>query len=456
MNARRWLAIARLAFAIAIASAIAVLPPALPRIYASLARMRVEQARDSVGWFGAYAIDRIYAGPFHYGGLVFASCIVATIAFLAVEARARTNVDRIWSFVAALLAATCCLDALRVGGGMTDAAFAAVLILLLERRSMRASLAAVAVTVAWCNFDATGLVAPAFAFVYALGTNLDRIVKNVGPNASDGDRDAANDVRSAWFVTVAIAFATLATPLSTAFSAHAFASLQLDGASDAYAAWTPTDLAPHAYRIGLIGIAFLALAVGMRGVSMRDGIFATTTFVLALANGAFVPIFGIVAAPIVVRALARNFKASTTPGRDRHAATVGVVALVAIASSMLAGAKALPARADEPYAAIERLARLGATHRVFCVKLAWCDAAEAGGLRVVADGRIAERPQATRDAQIAILSMKGWRESMRASSVDVAVVAADSALATLLTQAKWTSFARAQNVVVLVAGRSAR
>lgn len=454
MNGRRSLALGRLTFVSAIAIAMALAPPAMPRLFAGLARTHDARLMDSVGWLGAYGIANVYYGPFRYGGLVFASSVIAAIAFLAVEARARRRVDGVWSFVAVLLAATCCLDALRVGGGMIDAAFAAVTVLLLESASMRARLASIAITAIWCNVDATGSIAPLLAVVSAVATTFEPAVTLDARATTMGARRGvhAERVCGAWIVAVSMLGATLATPLGAAFFAHAFASMQLAGASTAYAAWTPSDLAPHAFRFGALAIVFLALAVGMRGVAVRDGLLATTAFLLALANGAFVPLFGIVTAPIVVGGLARRVGLPSFGIRhDPLASVASIVVLVAIASGVLAGAKAIPISADEPYAVIDRLARIGLAHRAFCANLTWCDAVETVGLHVLADGRIAEGSQATRDAQIEISNVRAWRKTMHSFAVDVALVGADSALATILTASKWTVLARTTTFVILVA-----
>ena len=428
----------RIASAVVIALALATMPPSSGRIFASLARHGARDAGVATGWLGVALENFLYAGPLHYGALVAASVAAALVAISLVERRARLHTTENGALAATGLALLCSLDALKTGGGTALLACGAAAMLLLETSSTAGIAGFVALTVLWCNVDAAGLLAPAFAIVWAIG----RTLEEAGTPAS----------RAAWIRAALATFATLATPLGTAFPAHALAALQLDGASGDYALWSPADVAPHAYRFGLMVVGGFALAVGLRGRTAREALLGAFAFALALASGAFVAIFGIVAAPIVVGAfIARtpreNESRANASGWHYATAAAALVALTLI----VVGPRTMPLASDEPYGALARLARAGATHRVFFSDLAWCDAARADGIAVVADDGIAEAPQAARDAQIAIVrARKTWRAKMLAWHVDAVVARGNSALASLLMQAKWTPFATTGATVILV------
>lgn len=440
MRSARTLVAARLAFACAVVFAIASAPPDAARLFASFARHGADARGAGVGWLGAALTNGLYDGPLRYGALVGISVLAALIAFVAIERRARQGASAAGAFAAVVLAALCALDSLHAGGGAATLLFAATVVLLLERASFASALALGSVTIVWCNVEAAGLLAPAFALVSALGRSCD-----------DAKSPAA---QRAWLAAAIATCATFATPLRFAYPAHALAALQLAGSAADYALWSPPDVSPHAYRYGVTLAIVVALAVGLRGRTTRDALLAAFAFVIALANGAFVAVFGIVAAPIVVAAFARRTAGEPSAGpRFTPASAVGTLAsavALALVAAFATGARTLPLAPGEPYAAVARLARTGNVHRVYCAELGWCDAALANGLPVVADGRIANAPQRVRDVQIAIArGRKSWRTKLDALRVDAAVASADSSLATLLTELHWTRFATAGSTVIL-------
>ncbi|GAC1307646.1 MAG: hypothetical protein NVSMB19_20500 [Vulcanimicrobiaceae bacterium] len=436
MTAARTLALVRLAFACSVAVIVAGTPPDAARLFGSFARRHVDAHAAGVGWLGAVVTNALYDGPAHYGALVAASTFAALLALFLVERRARRQTSDAGAVAAAALAALCSLDALHAGAGTATLAFTAAVVLLLERSSGGAVCALAAVTVLWCNVEAAGVLAPAFALVAALGRTLD----GAGTVAS----------RRAWLAAGAAVGATFATPLGLAYPANALAALQLAGASAQYAPWSPADLMPHGYRLGVMLLVVLALARGMRGRTTRDALLAAAAFLISLASGTLVAIFGIVAAPIAVAAFARA--GAPAARRSGHALRTGAaLAALALVAGGAAGARRMPLARDEPYAAIAGLAHAGGVQRVFCSDVGWCDAALASGLGVVADGRIANAPQAVRDAQIAIVrARKTWRTRLDGLHVDAVVTGANSALATLLTESHWTPYASAGTTVILL------
>ncbi len=436
--AARTLAIARIAFACAVALTIAYGHPNAARLFASFARPRMPAESAGAGWLGAAVTNLLYAGPLHYGALVAAGAFGALSAFALVERRARLHATAAGAFGAAVLAALCSLDTLRAGGGSATLAFAAAVMLLLEDATLLSALGLGPLAMLWCNFEPAGVLAPALAVVAAVGRTFDR----AGTPAA----------RRAWLGAAIATCATLATPLGSGFPGHALAALQLAGASADYARWSPADLAPYGYRYGVMSSIAIALGVGLRGRNAREALLGAFAFVLALASGAFVGVFGIVAAPIVVAALARRPGGAAQYGaRATLLRAAGALAVLALVAGFAAGARTLPLGPREPYAAIARLARVGGVHRVFCSDTGWCDAALADGMAVLAGSRIANAPPAVRDAQITIARVrKTWRTELNAHGIDAAVTGANSALATLLTQSHWTRFATAGTTVILL------
>lgn len=439
MTADRGLVLCRIAVASAVAFAIVSLAPNSERLFASFARAGSRADIASVGWLGAALTNGLYESPWHYGAIVCVSIFAALLGLLLVEHRARRATSAAGAILAVCLAASCSLDALRAGGGTVVLALTAAVVLVLEFSNV-ASLASLGVlAVVWCNVDSSGLLAPGLAVVAAIGRTL--------------DRDAARDVGFAWGGVAVALGATLCTPLGVALPAHALAALQLDGASADYALWSPADVAPHGYRVGLMLVSGIALAAGLRGRSAREAALSTFAFVAALASGAFVPLFGIVAGPSLVRV----FLPRAGDGRAVRrrlltvAGPIAFAAVIAIACGLGVGTRALPIAEAEPYAAIGNLARAGGVRRVFCSNAAWCDAALARGLAVLADGRIANAPANVRDAQIAILrAKKTWRAKIASFGVDAVVAKANSPLATLLVASHWRRFAGNDSFVILV------
>lgn len=440
MTAARALASIRIVIASIVAVAIARSEPDLARLFGSFAAAHSTFDRARVGWLGAYATNLIYAAPLRYGALAGASVLAAILAAWLVERRARRIVSRPWALVAAALALLGSLDTLRTGGGTATLAFAAAMMLLLEDLAPQSIVALGGVTLLWCNVEAAGLLAPAFTVVAALGRRLDRCE----PSA----------LRRAWLAAAVAAGATLVTPLGFAFPGHAVAALRLAGASAEYAAWAPADVAPQAYRLGVMLLIALALGFGARGRGARDAALAAFACLVAFASGALVGVFGIVAAPIVVGAIAGRNRDGRDDARDapRGFATGSIAGIVVLSltTAFFVGSRAVPIARDAPYAAIDRLARVGGVRRIFCSNLAWCDAAVARGMAVVADGRVANAPRDAREAQIAILrAQPAWRTKLDGLGVDVAIAGVDSALATLLTARRWTRFATAGKTIVL-------
>ena len=416
------IACARATIAVAVVVACVEAPPN-PGARALQAHLAASVARGmptgavSLGWLGASVGSFVASFGAGAGALAAAACIL--IALGLVERRAAAAVAQRIAVLAVPLAALCAIDALRPAAGALAMAFTALAMMLLAVPSRRDAIAYTIATVAWCNLEPAGLLAPLFAVAVAAGASLD------APRLRDAACEAT--LRTRWFVAVAASLATCCTPAGIGFQAAAWDALRLGDAARGIAAVVPSVTAPHAYHVGLFAVLTLALAVGVRGRGLREAVPAAAAFVLALANGAFVPLFGIVAAPAIVAAL-RDVRLPPFA-----APSAAIVAVCAVAFAARADASA-SATARQPYALAARAVRDdGARGTLFCANVDWCDVATAGGERVVMDGRIAPYDDAARAMQRAIAGAgRGFDRALATSGATAVLAASDSPLATLL------------------------
>jgi hypothetical protein len=376
----------------------------------------------SIGWLAALAGGFVtsFGGGFGRAALAGA-CAVA--ALLLVEARARSP-------FAAPLAALCLLDALRAGGGAGTWLLAALVMLVLETPSKRNLVALGLLSVVWCNLEAAGLFAPLLALAVAVGSCCDA--------SSEGGGLAGRFERDRWIAVGVAALATLATPAGAGFLPAAFETLRLGDSAHRLAAAVPYNTAPDAYHAGFFVLLALALASGIRAWGLRDALPVAVACVLGLSTGAFVPVFGVVAAPVVaanLRGLRGSWIASPLAGLLAAAVALAAVALVA---------RSAPAPA-QPYELAAREAAAAGPHGVLlCSVIDWCDVAVAGGERAILDGRIAPYGDAARTTQRTVATVaRGWERELAASGTTAVLASNDSALATLLgLSTGWRDVAR--------------
>jgi hypothetical protein len=377
-----------------------------------------------LGWLGALTTELLGRGG--YGLALFATILVALTAFALVELRARRAGGRIFSLAAVALALGCAPGALGLAGGIVSAAFAAALAYILERPGPRAAAAATALTVLWCNVAPEGILAPLIALCLAAETTF-------------GGRSIA-ERRWARGACAGTALGTLATPALLSFPALALEALRIDRALDGIVPLHPADVAPIAYRVGFTLAVFAALALGLqRG---REGSIPLLIFgaMLALANGAFVVVFGVLVAPLlagsaraafprVARIAAGSLRADLWSG--------GGIVLLAAVLAWYAGSR--PAPLPPGYQLAAALAADRAPHRLYCYNIDWCGEAlaRAPAVRVFMDGRIAAYPLAIRELQRDIVRLKGhWRKVLDDDRVDALLARKDRPLATIVAMSR--------------------
>ncbi len=392
----------------------------------------------SLGWLGALA-----GAPVAALGRPAVAAVSAALTLLAlglVERRANRLGAGSAAVLAGVLAAACMLDALRPGADVASWCWAALALLLLDVPTRRYGVAFALGTVAWCNADPTGLLAPALAVAVALGATLDAFDRTAAFATA-----TAAFVRARWYVAALACAATLCTPAGVRFPAAAFDALRLGGSTRGILVTAPSFTAPYAYHAGVFVLLCLAFASGIRGRGLRGALPVVVTFVLALANGAFVPIFGIVAAPAAVASL----RTMRVPAFVVPAAALGLIAAIAI----VVGVE--PKATGDPSELAARTGRGGTpAGTLFCANVDWCDVAAARGGRVVMDGRIAPYGRSARRRQRAIESGgTGFPRALAASGATGVLAGNDTALATLFALLPgWRAAARDERATLFERG----
>lgn len=399
----------------------------------------------AIGWLGNVVHAVLVATPV---GLATCSTLAAVSAlgcFALVGLRARALVPAPFAIAAVLVTFALSLDALHPGGSTAILFFAAAFVAALDLETWVGVVLAAIIAVAWCNVDASGVLAPIFAVASLVG-------RCFGISTTSSLRKAA-------LTSLVAVGALLATPLGLAYPYLAFASLRLAGTFSDTVGWAPFEIAPIAYRLGFTALVFAALTLGVRARGPRDATLAIVAIVLALSSGALLPIAAIVVAPTLAVAAA---DLGRRPARERKrdvAATIGMVpyfvalVVVTVVGSLVVGSRGVAdtARANEPQRSLRDLARRSDIRRVACTEVEWCDGAVALGLRVLADDRIGAMPIAVRRAQARISRARiGWRVDVGRYGIDAIATTPHTALTTLLVESGWTRVSHAGSVAVFV------
>lgn len=371
-----------------------------------------------IGWLGALATE-LFARAGH-GFSLLATIVAAMAAFAFVELRARRTAGRALALGAVVLAAACAPGSLGIAGGITTAAFAAALAYVLDRPGPRAAAVATLIAVVWCNVAPEGVLAPAIAACIAAATTL----RGGTPQERRWSRLAC----------AGTAVALLLTPAMFSYPTYALGAMRIDRELDGVVAFHPIDVAALAYRVGFTAMIVAGLAVGLQ----RDRGAAIPLFVcsavLALLNGAYIIVFGVLAAPLLASSAASAYPRVAAMGagslRGDLASAIAGLGLAAALASFVAAPAAPPG-----YALAASLASDGHSHRVLCYDVDWCDVALAAApaVRVFADGRVAAYPSSVLDEQRDLVRMKPhWRKALDDNRVDTLILRKDRPLTTIL------------------------
>lgn len=381
------------------------------------------------------ALANLAGPPFEYGAAVFAGAMGIVATLWLVERRALIRAGGWIAFAATFVAALTMLDALHPGSGAWTWLFAAALLLALERGA--GPIVPACITVLWCNCSPNGVLAPAIALLFAVGSAVD---DEITPRA-----------RALFVIAAACAAATLATPAFVTYWPQALTGLRLERGLSAVMPLHPADVAPHSYRIGFFAIVALAALAGPIRRSASDALLFVFAALLALANGTFLPLAGIVVCPIVAGAFSRErfghvVSRNGSIGRwlrssARDLALVAPAACVAagIAFGGLAISASQRALAAAPAAMLAQTGSSSHPHRVLCTTLAWCDGARAFGVRsVLANERVETFSSAALRTQAAIVRTRpGWLATLAGSGLDAVIAGRREPLAALLQMHGW-------------------
>jgi hypothetical protein len=254
-------------------------------------------------------------------------------------------------------------------------------------------------------------------------------------------------LRRSWLAVLIALAAACCTPAGFGFAPAALVAVGLGHAARGIIATSPAAIAPHAYPAGVAVLIAFALAAGLRARGLREALPVVCAGILALANGAFLPFFGIAAAPAIVAGLRKSSHERSWPAPFRgtrvrpaflrpvfHVTALLAPALAAAAATAIVFSASATARDDSSIGLARREAAAHSPRGIlFCAKAAWCDVAFAAGERVVVDGRLAPYDATALDEQRTIVALgPDWRQSLRRSGATAVLAARDSALATLL------------------------
>jgi hypothetical protein len=392
----------------------------------------------AVGWLGALAAYLLGLGSATFGA--FAAAFAALCTFVLVERRARRLGGRAFALAATALAALCAIGSFGCAGAIYTATFALVLAELLDRPGARSTILATLLAAVWCNVAPQGLLAPALALVFALGAHF--------------EARSARECRYRWFAVAGTALAVLATPGFLSYPPIAFEAMRFDRGLDGIVAFHPADLVPLAYRTGFLLIVCAAFAVGLRRNRAGDVLLFLGAGYLAVANGSYLPVFGVLVAPLLAASAAAAFPsmAQMRLGGSRGDMAIGIGA-TAVAACALLAAMQHPAAPVPAFALAASLSNDGHPHRLFCSNVDWCDAALGDGssrTQVFMDGRVGAYPQRVRDAQRDIVRLKQhWLRTIGERRIDAMLLRIDRPLAGMLSLSHgWTVVASDDEAVL--------
>ena len=135
------------------------------------------------------------------------------------------------------------------------------------------------------------------------------------------------------------ALALFATPGFLAFPGIALEDLRLDRGLQDIVPFNPMEDAPLAYRLGFPLAFFAAFAVGVRPRRVGDVLLLLAAGLLALANGTYLPVFGVLVAPLLGASAAAEFPLPesklATPRGDVLVAIAGVLAAAILVATLV-------------------------------------------------------------------------------------------------------------------------
>jgi hypothetical protein len=414
-----------------------------------LGRRAVLEHYFEFGWLGA-ACAYLADAAAGFGGMAALGGILVVAALALVEFRARPRTGDVLSLAAMIFAAFCFLDVLRVGGGAAHWVCAAAFVLAVERARGWGLCVAVAIAIVWANVSADAVLAPFLAALVTIG----RVI--------DGRLSRAASVQMA-FVVVGCAAALLLTPEGFAYVARAPLAAHLDRDLAGLIPFSPSAIAPRAYLV-LFGMLAAGAALGLQRCRWEDRLLFAAVLMLGFWNGEYLPLAGIVGAPVlvgtVVRVAPQFFAQPSSRGRLANGliAAIAIVLALGFAGSTPARVARAAAVQDPAESVINRAAGDGRAHHMLCSVVEWCNYAIAfRNVDVMMDARVERAGLPVREDQFTITRAKpGWRHELAARGIDTIVVRRTDALGQLLAFVPRWEAIDLENGIVLYEKSAAR
>lgn len=391
------------------------------------------QLRDPnlLGGNEAAWLVRTFGFPF-----VMSLCAVIVAAALLLAAwRTRLRGATDWHVgLAAILIALCFMG--RIGVSLDPIAWlcAAAICLLLDRDDLWSSAATVALVAFW---SLTQGGATAGALIVALSAAGYIIEKRRLDSAVIAKLIAVA-------ACIVISLVQLRSGLFYAYGAHALYLDSLLGGAQRDRLWA------GAFTPQNIGFAAIVVIAGWYGIRRRGRAGDALTFfaflLLSLADARNLPLFGIVAGPVVADALASYYLRK----RERPAGSLSAygVAFAAAACAFVAAVTVMqPKIIAWPRPAtmtlLSTLLDQPGEHHILCIQPRWCDSAaflRSGKISVLLDDRAGTAAPVARKIQRDVAGAIGnWQEDLRRANIDGILADQDNRLVSLLHADGWES-----------------
>ncbi len=369
----------------------------------------------------------------------------AAAALLLAAWRTRLRGASDWHVgLAATFIALCLVGRLGVSLDPIAWVCAAAICLLLDRDDLWSSAAIVALTATWSALQGGATMGALVVTLAATASLLER--RRFDTRAITKLAVAA--------ACIAVSLVQLHAGIFSAYGAHALYLDSLLAGAQRDRLWVGAISAQD------IGFAAIVVVAGLYGIRRRERLGDAFVFlallVLSLVDARNLPLFGIIAAPIVADAVASYYLEKRERPVGSLAAyglafAAAALAFIATITAVQPKIVAWPRPGVAPLLSM-LLARPGA-HYVLCVQPRWCDAASSlvkTRLSVVLDDRAGVAAPLARRIQHDVENAVGnWKEDLRRANIDGILTDQDNRLISLLHADGWASTLSSDGTVLL-------